>query len=115
MPVRPLAGTDRVREFLAGRDVRPGRAGAHAGWTETSQVLACRPELVDMGSAAAGRADDEFYLPERIVASQLESFVKGIHAQAPNGVLGDPGGANAEDGETLLSMAAEDLARFLRA
>lgn len=114
MPLKPLAGTDRLREFLTGREIRPGRAGAHAGYTETSEMLAFRPDLVDMDAAAPGRSDDDFFLPENVVASQLDSFIRGVHAQAPNGVLGDPTGAAAGDGEVLLQMAAEDLARFLQ-
>ena len=64
-------------------------------------------------NAAPGRCDDDFYRPENIGASQMESFLYGIQTQAPNGILGDPTGSTAEDGERLLDLAAEALAREL--
>jgi creatinine amidohydrolase/Fe(II)-dependent formamide hydrolase-like protein len=90
-----------------------GRAGAHAGFTETSMMLAYRPGLVHEDRFEPGRCDDDFYRPENIGASQMESFLYGIQTQAPNGILGDPTGSTAEDGERLLDLAAEALAREL--
>jgi creatinine amidohydrolase len=88
-----------------------GRAGVHAGWVETAMMLALAPELVDMSSAAPGRSDEDFYKPENVGRSQLESFVKGIQSQSENGILGDPTGADAAVGEELIQLAAEALAR----
>jgi creatinine amidohydrolase len=105
----------RMGELLAERGVTIGRAGAHAGYTETSMMLDYRPELVEMDSAEPGRCDDEFYLPENIDRSQMESFLYGIQTQSPNGILGDPTGSTAEVGEELLQLAAESLAEELRA
>jgi creatinine amidohydrolase len=105
----------RMGELLAERGVSLGRAGAHAGYTETSMMLDYRPDLVDMEEAAPGRCDDEFYLPENIDRSQLESFIYGIQTQSPNGILGDPTGSTAEVGDELLRLAAESLAEELRA
>lgn len=102
---------EAIRAHLAERGVSLGRAGAHAGYTETAMMLVERPELVDMASAAPGRCDDDFYRPESIAASQMESFLRGIQTQSPNGILGDPTGASAEEGERLLDIAADVLAR----
>src|SRR5262249_39180202 len=68
----------RRSELLSERGVTIGRAGAHAGYTETSMMLDYRPDLVDMDEAAPGRCDDDFYLPENIDRSQMESFLYGI-------------------------------------
>jgi creatinine amidohydrolase len=102
---------DAVRSHLEERGIGRGRAGAHAGYSETSMMLAERPDLVDMTRAEPGRCDDDFYLPENLSASQMESFLHGVQSQAPNGILGDPTGAKAEDGATLLALAADILAR----
>jgi creatinine amidohydrolase len=105
----------RMAERLAERGVSLGAAGAHAGYTETSMMLDYRPELVRMEAAAPGRCDDEFYLPENIGRSQMESFLYGIQTQSPNGILGDPTGSNADAGEELLRLAAESLVEDLTA
>jgi len=104
---------ERMAELLARRGVSLGRAGAHAGYTETSMMLDYRPELVRMDAAEPGRCDDEFYLPENIGRSQTESFLHGIQTQSPNGILGDPTGSTADAGEELLQLAAESLAEEL--
>jgi creatinine amidohydrolase len=103
----------RMAELLAERGVSLGSAGAHAGYTETSMMLEYRPELVRMEAAEPGRCDDEFYLPENIARSQMESFLYGIQTQSPNGILGDPIGSTAEAGEELLRLAAESLVEDL--
>jgi creatinine amidohydrolase len=104
---------DALGDYLAERGVTIGRAGAHAGFTETSMMLAYRPGLVHADRFEPGRCDDDFYRPENIGASQMESFLYGIQTQAPNGILGDPTGSTAQDGERLLDLAAEALAREL--
>jgi creatinine amidohydrolase len=106
---------ERMAELLARRGVSLGRAGVHAGYTETSMMLDYRADLVRMEEAAAGRCDDEFYLPENVGRSQMESFLYGIQTQSPNGILGDPVGSTADAGEELLQLAAEALAETLRA
>lgn len=105
----------RTAALLAGRGVSLGRAGAHAGYTETSMMLAHRPDLVRMEVAAPGRCDDDFYLPENIARSQMESFLEGIQTQSPNGILGDPVGSTADAGEELFDLTAEALAAELLA
>ena len=100
----------RIAELLAESGVTVGRAGAHAGYTETSMMLQQMPDLVRMEDAEPGRADDDFYLPENIGRSQMESFLYGIQTQSPNGVLGDPTGSTPDSGEQLLELVAADLA-----
>ena len=101
----------RMGEYLADRGVTIGRAGVHAGYSETAMMLAYAPELVRMEQAAPGLTDEAFYAPEQIPRSQMSSFLYGIQSQSANGVLGDPTGADAEIGERLLQMAAESLVR----
>ena len=74
----------------------------HAGWTETSLMLAIAPDRVRTERAAAGdtRSYSELF-------PLLESG--GIRSVSPSGVLGDPVGATADEGRRLLDAAAADL------
>ena len=113
-----LGTLEKIQElaaWLAERGISIGRSGAHAGFAETSMMLAYRGELVRTEEFEPGLVDEDFYRPERIRASQLDSFIRGIRAQSPNGVLGDPTDADADTGEQLLQMSAEALARDLTA
>lgn len=103
----------RMGELLAEHGVTIGRAGVHAGYTETSMMLDYRSGLVSMDNAAPGRCDEDFYRPENIDQSQMDSFLYGIQTQSPNGILGDPTGSEAEIGDELLRIAAESLAEDL--
>jgi creatinine amidohydrolase len=103
----------RMTELLAERGISLGRSGAHAGYTETSMMLQHLPDLVRMDAAEPGRSDDDFYLPENIEQSQMESFLYGIQTQSPNGILGDPTGSTADVGDELLELAAAALAAEL--
>ncbi len=105
----------RMGEYLAEHGVTIGRAGVHAGYSETAMMLAYVPELVRMEHAAPGLTDEAFYAPEQVPRSQMSSFLYGIRSQSPSGVLGDPTGAEAEIGERLLQMAAESLVRDVTA
>src|SRR4051794_18479734 len=70
----------------------------HAGRSETSMVLA-----LDPGAVEEARAEPGWTGP-------LEDVLKaGVAALSPNGVLGDPGGASAEEGWLLLDALADDL------
>jgi creatinine amidohydrolase len=112
--VLSLGTLEKIHElstWLAERGIPIGRSGAHAGYSETAMMLAYRGELVRTDAFEPGLSDDDFYRPERIRHSQLDSFIRGIRAQSPNGVLGDPTGADAETGEQLLEIAADALAR----
>jgi len=75
---------------------------AHAGRTETSLQLTLRPEAVTMGLAAAGEA--------RPIAEILpELQAGGVRAVSPNGVLGDPTGSSAAEGQRVLDGLVADL------
>ena len=70
----------------------------HAGFTETSILLALRPELVRTDLAVSG--------PQPSVG---DLAAQGVHTLSPTGVLGDPTGATAEDGRQLLERLTGDL------
>lgn len=79
---------------------------AHAGFTETSVLLAARPEVVHPGRAEPG------------VQRPLEELMpalrrQGVAGVSPNGVLGDPTGASAGAGERLLSEWTRQLVAAL--
>jgi creatinine amidohydrolase len=75
---------------------------AHAGRTETSLLLALRPEAVRMARAEPGNL-----LP---LADLLPSVqAAGVAAVSPTGVLGDPTGASAAEGVALLDHLTADL------
>ena len=78
----------------------PRIAGAdlHAGRTETSLMLALAPDLVDRDQAASGPVPDIDDLRR-----------SGVRALSDNGVLGDPTGADAEEGRRLLDELVEQL------
>ena len=89
------------RAVLAWMASVPG-GDAHAGRTETSLMLALRPRLVRRGRSAAG---DTRPLAELMPALRAG----GVAAVSANGVLGDPGGASAAEGERLLAALLDDL------
>lgn len=68
---------------------------SHAGRTETSLLLHLAPGLVRAGLATAGETRPWPEVAERIVEG-------GVIAVSANGVLGDPEGASAEEGASLL-------------
>lgn len=77
----------------------------HAGRTETSLMLHLCPDRVRLDLAEAGDC--------RPLAEILPALVRGgVAAVSPNGVLGDPAGASAEEGAAVLrSMVADVVAR----
>ncbi len=90
-----------------GRDVAwfacalPG-ADAHAGRTETAVLLAIAPEAVRAERAVAGDT--------RPIATLLDELRRtGVAGVSPNGVLGDPAGADPADGEAGLAALAARL------
>lgn len=95
-----------------GRDVRtwsPTHGGdAHAGRTETSLMLALAPESVSLDRAEPGNRAPLAELVDDIRATSVRDV-------SANGVLGDPAGASAEEGETLLDRMAVDLAATVTA
>jgi len=93
-----------------GRDVlafSPRWGGdAHAGRTETSVMLALAPGRVRLGRAETGNTAPLGELMPRLRRD-------GVRAVTANGVLGDPTGASAEQGEELLRGAVGELAALV--
>jgi mycofactocin precursor peptide peptidase len=79
---------------------------SHAGVTETSLLLALRPEAVRRDRARPG-----VRRPLREIWPALRHG--GMVAVSANGVLGDPTGATAAAGRRLLTAWVDDLARSL--
>lgn len=75
---------------------------AHAGRTETSLLLAVRPDLVRLDRATAGET-----APLGTIGGRLRAH--GVRAVSPNGVLGDPAGASADEGRAILRQLVDDL------
>lgn len=94
-----------------GRDVRwvpcAAPAGdAHAGRTETSLLLHLTPASVRDDRAEPGE--------KRSVQELLPALrASGVRALSPNGVLGDPTGATAEEGRAVLEQMVEYALRRL--
>jgi mycofactocin precursor peptide peptidase len=91
--------------------LRPGAAAgaaadAHAGRTETSVMLALAPADVRTGAAAPGDTR-----PLAQIMPDLRA--RGVRAVSRNGVLGDPSGASAAEGERLLGLLVADLSETL--
>ena len=89
-----------------GRDVElfaPSVGGdAHAGRTETSLMLALAPSRVRMNAAVAGDL--------RPMAELLPLLRKsGVRSVSATGVLGDPYGAGAAEGEALIARLGAQL------
>ena len=104
------AADDCVRE---GRPVTvwsPRLAGGdgHAGLTETSLMLALRPDRVRLDRLGPGNTTP---LAELLPALRRD----GVRAHSPTGVLGDPTGATAEHGRVLLTALVADLRSVLLA
>ena len=115
----PLAvAVARLRE--EGREARswsPRLGGdAHAGRTETSLMLALVAgsgrslfRYGEQGTTGAAEVGNDAPLAELIGRLRGE----GVRAVSPNGVLGDPRGASAEEGRALLAAAVDDLCATL--
>lgn len=81
---------------------------AHAGRTETSIMLAIDPSVVRLDRAEAGNTSPLSVLAPRLRAS-------GVRAVSANGVLGDPRGASAVEGEAILDDLTADLVTMVSA
>jgi creatinine amidohydrolase len=81
---------------------------AHAGRTETSLLLHLDPGAVEVDLMEPGVRAPVSGLMDRLRRD-------GVRPVSPNGVLGDPAGATAEDGERLLCELIAGCARALDA
>jgi creatinine amidohydrolase len=111
LPTVPDAVTQLRTE---GRDAAwwpcaPAAGDAHAGRTETAILLAIDPAAVRMEAAEPGATAPLVELLPALRAG-------GVAAVSPNGVVGDPTGATAAEGEQLLreltAALRECLARW---
>jgi mycofactocin system creatininase family protein len=92
-----------------GREGQPGAApalDAHAGRTETSIMLALAPGDVRLQAAVPGETR-----PLAEIMTELRT--SGVRKVSPNGVLGDPTGASAAEGQRLLALLVADLTAAL--
>jgi mycofactocin precursor peptide peptidase len=91
-----LARLDAEGRRCAAYHVAPASGDAHAGRTETALLLHLCPGAVRVARAEPG---------ELAPASELMARLRrsGVRAVSPNGVLGDPRGATASEGERLLA------------
>jgi creatinine amidohydrolase len=79
---------------------------AHAGFTETSLLLAIDPDCVHIDRLECGTtAPLSDLLPDLRVG--------GVRSVSTNGILGDPRAANAADGMVLFDSLAAQLLAFL--
>jgi len=75
----------------------------HAGYTETSLLLHLCPDRVRLDRAESGNT--------MLLAEILPTLMaQGVRAVSPNGVLGDPTGASAAEGERVLEQMARWVA-----
>ncbi|MFI5053461.1 MAG: mycofactocin biosynthesis peptidyl-dipeptidase MftE [Acidimicrobiia bacterium] len=86
---------------------RLDQGDAHAGRTETSLMLALRADAVATADAEVGNV--------RPIGELMPVLRRGgVGAVSPNGVLGDPSGANAGEGAALLDVLVADLEDAVR-
>jgi creatinine amidohydrolase len=83
------------------------KGDAHAGRIETSVMLAIDPSRIQLERAVAGNTAPI----DRLMAELVRN---GVRHASPGGVLGDPTGASAAEGEQLLDSAARELVRRVR-
>jgi mycofactocin precursor peptide peptidase len=88
------------------RPCRTESVDLHAGRTETSLLLHLRPDAVRLDRAEPG---DTRPLTEILLAMRAG----GVAAVSPNGVLGDPTGASADEGAEVLAAMVEEIATAL--
>jgi len=99
------AATARLRNegrtALAWHARLPG-GDAHAGRVETSIMLALAPEVVRLDAAERGDV--------RPIGQLMPALrERGVRAVSGNGVLGDPAGASAAEGERFLARLTQSL------
>lgn len=102
-PILVWSPSTRTAATVVGR-----AADTHAGWVETSVLMALEPTLVHGGRLAAG---DTRPLGELLPLLRTS----GVAAVSPSGVLGDPTPASAATGRCILDAWVAELAGALTA
>ena len=87
---------------------------SHACEWETSAILATRPELVGDERPSTRRSfESAFWCPDFRRPSRVD-VMRTLEQSSPPGALGYPERSTAEKGEAILSVAAHEVATFLR-
>ncbi len=103
-----LRRLDGEGKRCAAFSVAPRNGDAHAGRTETSLLLHLDPSAVRSELAEPGEARPLSGLLERL-------RTEGVRAVSPNGVLGDPSGATADEGRRLFEESVAGCTAMLDA
>ena len=92
------------------------RFGIHAGDTETSMMLALRPELVQMARAQNFRSSSQDRAERYPLLGNGRSAKLGWQMQDyhPAGAAGNAAAATADKGHALVQAAAQQLVRLLQ-
>jgi creatinine amidohydrolase len=110
-----VAGFDDLEGFLqttmeAGRraGLHPSITDVHAGVLETSMILHLLglDRVGDFNAVSGLTSADPGFLDA--------VYEKGIHTMSPSGVFGNPAGANAEAGRSIMEAVVEQIARWLQ-
>ncbi|MGR0221480.1 mycofactocin biosynthesis peptidyl-dipeptidase MftE [Agromyces sp. ZXT2-6] len=104
---RPVAWLPCASEPVRPDEQDAGPPDAHAGRTETSILLAQDPARVRSDRLEPGN-------PAPIAELMPGLRAGGMRGVTPNGILGDPTGANAAEGGRLLSAITDAAWRRLR-
>ncbi len=101
------------RDYVVYLTAEPKFATDHAGLTETSALLAIRPDLIDMTQVPS---DGEGAARQRLAQLAAQGISTGIwwYADHPTHYAGEALGATAESGEAMLNQAAAGLASAIR-
>lgn len=102
------------QDYLKTKGVTIQKAGVHAGFSETSVMLALRPELVAMEKARPGLTEESFYQPQNLEKSKIASFIHGVKSQSSIGVLGDPTGSDATLGREIFERNVKDVVEEIK-
>jgi len=94
------------------KEVCEQEQGGHADESETSCVLAIRPELVHIEKAVKEYAS---VIPHTYGASGILKVAVSGKMDSPHGINGDPTLANAAKGEQILAAMAHDILQFVEA
>ena len=96
-----------------GLSAQEAKYGFHANEYETAVLLSATPELVDTSAYTVNyiaKIEDESILSPENGAVNFAWLTRDI---APSGVMGDPRGATAENGEKWIAAAAKQAAAAL--
>jgi len=104
--------TEGTKQFVARESVNTARMGLHAGLSETSRMLACRPDLVQMDKARERFMGDlSPYLPE----FNRSGYFPPFDTISPTGILGDARESTRELGEKQLDHEIERFVVMMEA